>query len=211
MGYRGYTEQLCPRGHLHENHDGYAPPVEFCLECGQPFKWTHQVNLTNGSDPRYPDTMPAPKERTHQETGTETEPGGRQFLRIIDCWRPTPGNTVWKRCRDPLLSPLRAPGNGRGWHLELYRVDEDLRAQVRAFICDNYLDSPAYQLNRKAGSFLQGDSEARLDSDGVPEGWMQIEFWTDDLAAMEAVHEHLANLLSNIRRENWKKRYPEPA
>lgn len=58
---------------------------------------------------------------------------------------------------------------------------------VRGVTRDNYADSPTYQLRTACSAFLQGYDEPTEHF----KGWVLIEFWTDDRAAVDAFVAHL--------------------
>lgn len=62
---------------------------------------------------------------------------------------------------------------------------------VRGIVCNNYMDSEDYKLKQPCQPFLQGYEEPRYDEDG----WVLVEFWSDDRQAMEAFTAHINRAL----------------
>src|SRR5690349_8456200 len=54
---------------------------------------------------------------------------------------------------------------------------------VRAIVTNRYMESDDYILRQPTGAFLQGYEEPHDRAN--PDGWVLVEFWSDDLAAIQ--------------------------
>ena len=60
---------------------------------------------------------------------------------------------------------------------------------MRRIVLDNWIASPNYKLGKACGVFLQGYQEPFPN---VPNsGWILVEFWTDNEAAVKAYVDHV--------------------
>lgn len=64
---------------------------------------------------------------------------------------------------------------------------------LRGVVTNNWSDSTDYQLKRGCDAFLQGYQPPRV---GERNGWVLIEFWTDDRSKIDAFVEHLNQRLA---------------
>ena len=60
--------------------------------------------------------------------------------------------------------------------------------RVRGIVCNQYSGSTDYQLGHACGRFLQGYQEPFADAS---DGWVLVEFWTDNPLAIKAFVEHI--------------------
>jgi len=65
---------------------------------------------------------------------------------------------------------------------------------VQSVVCNQYMDSDDYKLRTACGAFLQGISPA---GNGRANGWILVEFITQDKAAVDAFVEHLNKRINN--------------
>lgn len=62
---------------------------------------------------------------------------------------------------------------------------------IRGIVCNIHMDSEDYRLRQPAGPFLQGYEEPFHGRDG----WVLVEFWSDDVAGIRAFVEHINRAL----------------
>lgn len=74
MSYEGYTQYLCPNGHLWtvDAYLGDGDNEHICSQCRQTRVWSHSVDCTNGivydeDGKELPDTVPFELEVDHYE------------------------------------------------------------------------------------------------------------------------------------------------
>jgi len=60
---------------------------------------------------------------------------------------------------------------------------------VRGVVTNQWIDTLDYQLGHEAGVYLQGYQEPSRDNN--KDGWVLVEFWSDDRKAIDAWVEHL--------------------
>jgi len=58
MSYEGYQQCLCTNGHYWTVDCYDHSRNDLCPDCGSPIAWENGVDLTNGSDPNDPSSMP---------------------------------------------------------------------------------------------------------------------------------------------------------
>ncbi|MDO8504884.1 MAG: hypothetical protein Q7S36_03470 [Candidatus Liptonbacteria bacterium] len=54
--------------------------------------------------------------------------------------------------------------------IEIQNPKPEVREIIRKAVLDNFMDSPAYKVSKKAGAFLQGETD----------DWILVEFWQED-------------------------------
>ena len=79
-----------------------------------------------------------------------------------------------------MLSP---PDNGRCWSIRWNGLCKNAMRQIRMIVSDNHIDSKSYQLARHCNPFLQSFVE--------DDGFVMVEFWTNDLLAIMNYVRHL--------------------
>lgn len=67
---------------------------------------------------------------------------------------------------------------------------------IRGVVCNNWVDSLDYKMKKHAEPFLQG---YRLPWEGAPDGWILIEFWSQNREAIEAWVRHLERRLVELK------------
>ncbi len=63
---------------------------------------------------------------------------------------------------------------------------------IRGILTNAYMPSDDYQLRHPTGAFLQGYVEPR---EGKDDGWVLVEFWSTDTAAIQTYIDHINDQL----------------
>lgn len=79
MGYQGYSEYLCTKGHYNTCDCRDALSVCQVEGCGATLVYSHEVDETNGRDDSHPDTCPAPKKEIGFEDAWHVDHHGNRY------------------------------------------------------------------------------------------------------------------------------------
>lgn len=90
MSYEGYVEVLCRNGHrrMFDCWDDYDTS-EWRCSCGEPSAWQRQVDVTNGTSPDEPWSMPYPFVTKREAETAVCNLGHTHVLREIEYEIPT--------------------------------------------------------------------------------------------------------------------------
>lgn len=101
MSYEGYKELLCGNGHYY-THDAYDDAPATCPHCGSHWDFFHPIDLTNGSDPDDPGTMPAPKIESGWDDIWLTDHYGNRYAIKRPKYRP---DSEWQKKHASYVTP----------------------------------------------------------------------------------------------------------
>ena len=87
MGYSGFKEYLCVRGH-YAARDVYDDDLEKCPNCGEAFSHYHGVDQTNGYDESEPYSCRAPKKEIGFDDKWHVDHHGNRYATKIPRFRP---------------------------------------------------------------------------------------------------------------------------
>lgn len=162
---------LCLGHHFHVAHHANDP----CPTCSRPARMQLE-DLSRG--PQVQPTGQTERVWVNDATGQPTP-------MLVEQVEPERGS-AWQTCTDPVWWFDRS-SFGSGYQLQFLRLPQELMAQIRASVCNNWTDSEDYRRNRQANPFLQGED--------VASGWTLVEFTVIDPEACQPVVEHLIGLV----------------
>lgn len=97
MSYEGYTEYICPKGHIWEC-DVYLEDsnAHVCKMCGNRAEWIHDVDQTNGINHEDPGTFSAGVIVRGYEDYWHVDHYGNRYAQKIPLRKPAPGS-AWRK------------------------------------------------------------------------------------------------------------------
>lgn len=94
MGYQGYSEYLCAKGH-YNTCDCYESLSACQVEgCGAALVYSHSVDETNGREDSHPGTCPAPKKEIGFEDAWHVDHHGNRYATKVPIYVRS-GSDVW--------------------------------------------------------------------------------------------------------------------
>lgn len=97
MSYEGYIQLICPQGHhwtidAMEEYGGTVSP-RLCPMCEAKATWLCDVDVTNGTDPEYPESMPAHVKELPSEDRWHVDHYGNKYATLVR--RVEPNDPRW--------------------------------------------------------------------------------------------------------------------
>lgn len=75
--------------------------------------------------------------------------------------------------------------------IEAHNLSQEQCEKLYRIVTNNWMDDEDYKLGRPTGRFLQGYQEPRARAPDKDDGWVLIEFWSDDQKAIDTYVGHI--------------------
>lgn len=138
MGYKGYEEFLCEKGHFTTYDRNDFPYSDICARCGARLTHQHSVDQTNGFSAEHAATCPAPKMEFGFEDEWHIDHYGNRYAVKIPLYKPQPG--AWSNIATLRLAAeerQRLNAENKRWSIQLLDEQGGLWQILNEFDAEN--------------------------------------------------------------------------